>query len=256
MDYLALNVGDEDPNLKRRITVLIDKGIGHIVYLDEELNIQAAYAKELDKDSGSVMNRITDLECLMGFMQQSEKPTQEEKKCIVRIKNLLGEAFVRSYAGKDIISATRALDDAEVQIRRWNQEVSIRWYFCSALACSIVFMTLLIMVLVYRTSLITTLSENAVAIVAVGLLGSLGAFTSICLRHRQIILDANAGFAMHMIEACARIVVGVIAALVMILMVKGGLLLELVEMSPVGSKSPTSGRIKITHPGGRLCRLF
>lgn len=27
-------------------------------------------------------------------------------------------------------------------------------------------------------------------------------------------------------------------------------------MSPVESKSPTSGRIKITHPGGRLCRLF
>src|SRR5438105_820998 len=27
-------------------------------------------------------------------------------------------------------------------------------------------------------------------------------------------------------------------------------------LSPVVSKSPTSGRIKITHPGGRLCRLF
>jgi hypothetical protein len=29
-----------------------------------------------------------------------------------------------------------------------------------------------------------------------------------------------------------------------------------IELSPVESKSPTSGRIKITHPGGRLCKLF
>ena len=31
---------------------------------------------------------------------------------------------------------------------------------------------------------------------------------------------------------------------------------DVLTMSPVESKSPASGRIKITHPGGQLCRLF
>src|SRR6266496_4792149 len=36
----------------------------------------------------------------------------------------------------------------------------------------------------------------------------------------------------------------------------GGDTYTITLLSPVDSKSPTSGRIKITHPGGRLCRLF
>jgi hypothetical protein len=69
-----------------------------------------------------------------------------DKDRIKGIKRLLGEAFVRSYQGKDNKSATEALDDAEQAIRLWNQDVSSKWYFCSALAASSSFVLLLILI--------------------------------------------------------------------------------------------------------------
>jgi len=230
MNYQALNPGDTDPNLGRKITVVIDKGVGHIVYLDEDLNIQEAYAKDLDQATGRVVNRITALEGLMGFTQENEKQMQRNAKRIIRIKNLLGEAFARSYKG-DCASALQVLDDAEFEIRRWNQDVSSRWYFSSAVICATLFGAVLLIAQFYGSALTLAFGKNFLPIITVGLLGSLGAFASICMRHRGITLDANAGASVHTIEASARIFLGVVTALVMILMAKGGLLLELVEKS-------------------------
>jgi hypothetical protein len=146
------------------------------------------------------------------------------------IKRLLGEAFVRSYQGKDNKSATEALDDGEQAIRLWNQDVSSKWYFCSALAASSFFVLLLILI---RAPLFGFAPNDPLQLIlTVGFLGSIGAFASVCVRHRQLALDANMGFTIHIIEASARIFIGVVASAIMILLAKGGLILG--EVSKIG----------------------
>jgi hypothetical protein len=228
---MALKPGDVHEPLGKKIRVLIDKSGDHVVYLDEDLNIQWDQAKDLDKQTGLVVNRITHLEGLMGFMQRSDTQSKGEEKRIIAIKSLFGEAYARSYNTHDRESAAQALDDAELQIALWNREVSGRWYFCSALGATALCVVLLLFAQAYRSGITGALGDTAWTVITIGLFGSIGAFTSVCLRHRQLALDANAGLSVHVMEACGRIVIGVVSAMLMILLAKGGLILEIATKS-------------------------
>ncbi|MDX2218292.1 MAG: hypothetical protein SF172_04650 [Burkholderiales bacterium] len=131
----GLKVGDIDPWLGERIKVLIRKSTRHIVYLDENLDVQWWWGRaplKLEVIS-EVQAEVTRLSNDCSFLTRPEfatpwislkkRPDQDgaaaesARERLAEIRELLAEAIAHALDTSDLKSSKRILADAELQIQ-------------------------------------------------------------------------------------------------------------------------------------------
>jgi hypothetical protein len=220
-DYFKIEIGGSDPYCGKKVETLILRSSSFIVYLDEESVIQWSHACSVTSDFGCVINRVSILEAASDFLNGT--------KHLKPIRGMMGEAIARMLDGQDFKNASEILDQAEKLIQLRNREYSRRWFFASVLVSAAAFAFLFLFTVLEKNAFITLFSQNAFIVVTTGLLGSVGAVASVCIRNNDLHLDANAGLSLHVLEGFARVLIGVIAGVVLALLMKGGLVLEVVQ---------------------------
>jgi len=219
-----LKEGDIDPSLGKKIAVLILSADKFIVYLDERFDVQ--WTAKLDTwpaFAGTVLNRVSRLEGMAEFLRSHPQ--------FLSIKAMIGEGVARLLDADQLTDVSSVLDEAEKLIRLRNREYSRKWFFLSIFSPTVGAVILSLVVVFFRSDAVRFLGINGFEVVLSGLLGSLGALASVCLRNQKLTLDANAGFDLHVIEGVARVVVGMTAASLFVLMLNGGMILQLIPES-------------------------
>jgi hypothetical protein len=209
-----LREGDIDPALGKKIEVLIENGKDFIVYLDAELNIQYAVSPAYHTFSGSygeVLNKVAELEGLAdrSFMT---------KKQIKEYRCMIGAAIARMYENNAPAVIFAMLDRAEYFLKSRVTETARIWYLSSA-SIAIFFLLLAYIIL------LNYMQEKLIREFLSGvIIGAAGAYLSLIMNSRKIIVNPSSGKVIHFFESITRIIIGMISSFFVSLLVYSGIL--------------------------------
>ncbi len=224
-DYWGLSEGDPDPVLKKSIKVLIGKDKDFVVYLDDLLGIQWSDRRP-HWPRPEVLNKVARLEAESSFIT---KP-----KTLRDIRCQIGEGLVRALSEPDSEPdasksdmAMDILNAAEQWIILENRTVSRRWLTTAASVLGGTCAAALAL-----TVGLSNLAAWQLAF-ATAMAGGVGAWVSV-LNSRQTMdtIDARTGLSNHILEAFARVMVGVIGAFLLALLVQGEFVMKFVGSVP------------------------
>ena len=214
--FPSLKEGDLDPFLGKKVRVLIVTHEKYNVYLDETLCTQWYGRIPDDKDIGIALNELSKLESCSHFIT--------DEKILKPIRQQIAEGLVRALEGhKQLSSDMFKLIEKEISLR--NLEISWLWYFLGSAIPALISLTILIVFWVFRDYLRHFFGITAFTVAMCAMVGGLGAFLSIASRSTKITLDARAGITIHVTEGLARIITGLFAGALIVLLTKGGGLL-------------------------------
>ncbi|HXQ72654.1 MAG TPA: hypothetical protein VN844_19310 [Pyrinomonadaceae bacterium] len=209
--FSKLIEGDEELVHGKIIKCLICKHREYIVYLDNNYGVWwATDDKENCFDSpgaGEILNEVSYLE---GVDVSTLKSHQ-----VLAFRRMLGEAVARLLDVKDVKQAKRVLTYARDYIAARNAENVRLWYLsASGIATLVAGVTIWVIWLAqYRLHVGPKGIEFALAIGG----GALGAFLSILLRSESVPKDISAGKKLYYAEAIAKVLAGMIGALLVAL---------------------------------------
>lgn len=227
-DYWSLREGGTDPVLKKSIHVLIGKDKDFVVYLDDLLGIQWSDRRP-NWPRPEVLNKVARLEAESSFITNP--------KTLRDIRCQIGEGLVRALSeptARDSVPdapmgdmAMDILNAAEQWIILENRTVSRRWLTTAASVLGVTCAAAL--------ALTVGLSNFAgwQLAFATAMAGGIGAWVSV-LNSRQTMdtIDARTGRSNHILEAFARVMVGVIGAFLLALLVQGEFVMKFVGSVP------------------------
>ena len=217
-DYMNLMPDSIDPVLGQKIKIIILKTENGIVFIDDEMQIQWRGECSWANYGGKILNRVGHLEASCEFARR-------DSALYRRLKELIAEAIARLIDNDGEDACRTALDQAEYVIKLRNREYSRKWYYSSAFFISMPLGIFSIWTISSFNSESVTPTDTKLML-ACSSIGALGALASIAIRTNDLELDANAGKWLHIIEASARIMVGVISSFLAVLLVRSGLVLE------------------------------
>jgi hypothetical protein len=214
-DFMQLHEGDLERSLNKRIDSLIEATESFIVYLDEELFVEWSTNDRYDdfsKSFGEVSNAVAHLETLSISLLS--------KRQMKPFRRLLGEGMARSLDHEDS-GARKVIALAEDYLKARSMERARMWYLASSLAVTIVSFAIGVVVWLMNDGVDAGVQALAQSVP----FGALGAAISIITRTSKITLDAAAGALIHFVEGAARVVVGLVGALMLTLAVKSNLII-------------------------------
>ncbi len=225
-DFLSYCEGDIEPSLNKRIYMLIDAEKDYIVYLDDELFVEWSMTDsygQIPEGFGEIANRTGHLETLSMVLL---KP-----KHIKPFRRLLAEAMARVVGDRDLSKAQECIRMAEAFLKARSLERARTWYFMASFIIAGIASISAILLWVYRNEMTPVIGMNASEVILGALLGGVGGFMSILIRSKAIEMDASAGWQIHYLEGCARVIMGITAALFMALAVKANIVLGITKAS-------------------------
>ena len=210
MDFESLRVGDTDIELNKLVKLIIVQHADFIVYLDENWDTQwHVREREGPIRFGKVLNAVSGIELRSDFLRDDEP-------MFVRVRSLAGEALARAIDDRDETAAMVVIQQAEAIILKRNTELSRRWYYLAAQNFVFGFVVFAVFAWVTRNWIPwdVIIGRTAFNFIFCAAAGAVGALISIILRSQSIELDAMSGKLAHEIESRARIVTGMVAAMV------------------------------------------
>jgi hypothetical protein len=218
-EHYALKKGDLDPQLNKIIEEVVLNTNEFIVYVADDCSVQWRTTDDHTPSDhcGEVLNQVSLLEA------QSKFITDKHILCSIRCQ--IAEGLARCFSGQDREYSLAIFREIEAQLRARNKETSWKWYFESAyfvtLACIVSFGLLWL----FRDAAKYVVGVTAYEVVLGSLCGAIGALLSVTVRGNRLVLDANAGKAIHQLEGLSRVGAGLIGALFVSLGIKSGLIM-------------------------------
>lgn len=247
IDFSILKAGENDPYLNKYIHTLIIQDVNYIVYLDNQLNVQWNVNSNIKTPAlGLVQNKVAILQAKSDFIRPMigfkifAKITRNKCKdvldlysdpSLIRIRSLLGESIARIFDGHEVDHAQAVLNEAEKLISVKNAEYARDWYYNHATATLGGTIFLASMLWLARGPVTPFIGRTAFELSFCSLFGAMGAFVFIARRGQRIELDAISGPRIHKIEADARLGTGLVAAAIVNLAIKSGLLFGSISSS-------------------------
>ena len=209
--FSKLIEGKEEIVHGKVIKHLICKNRDYIVYLDDDLNVWWATDKDANcfdsPAAGEILNEVSYLE---GVDVSTLKVHQKEA-----FRRMLGEAVARLLDVKDAKEAKRVLTYARSYINARNAENVRLWYLSASAIATFVVGVAISLIWLARNQLQVGPKGVAYALGIGG--GALGAFLSILLRSESVPKDISAGKHLYYAEALAKVLAGMIGALLIAL---------------------------------------
>ncbi|MEX3693848.1 hypothetical protein AB3X91_33830 [Paraburkholderia sp. BR14263] len=220
--FLYLREGGYDHELDKQVRKIIFVEEKQAVYLDTRYDVQWL----LDRDDlsmsefGKVQTEVTYLELESSFLSGEKRP-------LLHVRSLLGEAYARVMQTGDAAAADAALAYARRILDQKNPDVSYGWYFGTTAWVGFgAFIAGFSLWLARRTEWISHgLGPTAFEILMCAIAGGLGALLSVAVRANNLKLNAVAGPRAHRYEALGRILVGMASASLLVLALKSRLFL-------------------------------
>jgi hypothetical protein len=220
--FLYLREGGYDPELGKWVRKIIFAGEKQAVYVDTRYDVQWL----LDRDDlpmsefGKVQTEVTYLELESSFLSG-------EKRALLHVRSLLGEAYARVMQTGEATAADTALAYARRILDQKNPDVSYGWYFGTAAWVGIGLLVAgFVLWLARDTDWVShRLGLTAFEILMCAIAGGLGALLSVAVRANSLKLNAVAGPRAHRYEAFGRILIGMASASLLVLALKSRLFL-------------------------------
>ncbi|MFM0496346.1 hypothetical protein [Paraburkholderia caledonica] len=220
--FLYLREGAYDHELGKRVRKIIFAEETQAVYVDSEYDVQWL----LDRDDfemsefGKVQTEVTYLELESSFLSG-------EKRALLHVRSLLGEAYARVMQTGDAAAADSALAYARHILKQKNPDVSYGWYFgTAAWTGAVAFIAGFVLWLARDTEWVShRLGLTALEMLMCAIAGGIGALVSVAVRANSLKLNAMAGRRAHRYEAFGRILVGMASAALLVLALKSRLFL-------------------------------
>lgn len=216
-DYRKYVEGKEEPYHGKVIKHLIQKHRDFVVYLDDELYVWWAIRDTYRPDwvnspsFGEVLNRVSFLEAV----ETSDIPQRQ----VTAFRRMLGEAVARLLDSQSVEQANKILDNATDYIIARNSESSRLWYLSASLATTAVVVLVILLLWTFRRY--TPLNPEGLNVLVGSGAGALGAFLSILLRSQTVPLDSSAGKKVYYFEGTAKILAGMIGAVLVAVSIEG-----------------------------------
>ncbi|WP_143134643.1 hypothetical protein [Burkholderia ubonensis] len=223
--HYLLKAGDVDPELNLKIKEVILSTEKFIVYLAEDCSIQwrTTDAHQQANHLPQVLNWVSSLEARTHFLASTSQ--------FLIIRRNIGELLARGLDNYPPEYARAKYREVTKEVVARNKEMSWSWYFTSAYcvtaACAVVAAGMWLL----RTPIRNVIGNDAMAVTLASLFGAIGALLSATTRGNRLIMDANAGKALHRQEGLSRIGTGLGGALLVALAIKSGLILGGVHFS-------------------------
>jgi hypothetical protein len=226
-DYNSFCEGDTEPHLCKKIHSLVYKQKEFIVYLDEELYVEWAYAENDEegdaelakflksKEAGEALNRVQELQALpIGHLHREQQQAY---------RMLIGEAVARVLQ-ENAAASRQALEKAHQLLLARNAEMS-RWWYLRACIITAGSITLLVAILWYfRDGVTPRLTTPVFQMVMNAGAGAMGALLSVLLSTRVASSEAASSEYIHNFLGAAKILAGTLGAVVIGLALRSGLL--------------------------------
>lgn len=217
--HYDLTEGDLDPELNKVVRTIILVTYDFIVYLDSDLDVQWHFVDDYEPPEyfGDVSGDATILETRSSFIK--------DKKKLSDVRRLIAEAIAQCLHKQPQSVSSLLLAAAEQKVQVRNRESSWLWYFGCAGSLSLVCIFLIFILWIFRLCFVTYLGNTGFEVVLGALCGPVGALLSAGSRANRLVMDANAGPSLHVLEGLSRVVVGLVGASLLALAIKGGLIM-------------------------------
>jgi hypothetical protein len=212
--------GEQEPHFHTTVECIILTAPDFVVWLDRRLDTYWVVDDGYDSfaiDFGKVLLRLAEVESIpIGML-----PRDKQLSC----RRLVAEAVARALDDRKVDAALGVLDKAEAMIRTRLAETARVWYLCSGLfgiaaGSAVAALAFAIGDIEFATAFSST-AGFAIPLC----FGTIGAGFSLISRMGSFPADPSAGRLPHALEATARLVVGTIGALLVVLATFGGVLL-------------------------------
>lgn len=233
------NVGETFTPLGLNIRNLIISSPDYIVFLDDDFNTQWKVERSFkhnETELGRILTHVSILEAKSDFILRPSRiqamkrffgcsSNQESVDPVFRrIRNLLGEAVARILDSDGTESADLALNAAASLISAKNAEYSRGRYYGYALPFSVAAGALALIIWVTKKWTIPVLGVTGFEISFCSMFGAIGAFAFAARRGERVDVDAIFSASIQWVEADARLSTGIVAAALVSLAIKTGLL--------------------------------
>mgnify|MGYP001037253028 CR=1 FL=1 len=232
LDYSKFHEGDTDPSTGKIIRKLIMNTTDYIVYLDQDYRIQwettdnylASKGNKYSDLFGEVITKVTELE---GLSEVSVLPEAQKRE----YRTLLGSAITMMLEKEKDAVIRGVLREADRYLNDRMTELARKWYLLSSSGVTLLACIAFMLLWVFRDGAESIFQARAVDVMLGTGLGALGALFSIITRSSKLRVNVSAGRAIHYIEGTARVVVGMIGALLVALAIEAGMFLGVINTS-------------------------
>lgn len=218
-DHYQLKAGDIDPELNKTIGEIVLSTNHFIVYVDSEQAVQwrTTDHHKMPEYCGEVLNMVAALEAKSQFISNP--------LALRVVRRRIGEGLARCLDGHPKENSIAALREVELELEIRNKEIAWKWYFLSAMKLTAVLVAIFAVLWLLRNQARALVGSAAFEVILGSICGALGALLSVISRSNRLIMDANAGKALHQLEGLSRIGAGLIGALLVALSIKAGIIL-------------------------------
>ena len=217
--HYHLKAGDVDPELNKTIEEIVLSTNDFIVYVDSEQAVQwrTTDHHKMPEYCGEVLNMVAALEAKSQFISAPQ--------ALRVVRRRIGEGLARCLDGYPHENSLAALREVELELKIRNKEISWKWYFLSAMKLTAILVACFAILWLSRDYARACVGAAAFEVILGTICGALGALLSVMSRSNRLIMDANAGKALHQLEGLSRIGAGLIGALLVALAIKAGIIL-------------------------------
>jgi hypothetical protein len=212
-------VNEAAPRFKVTISQIIFITDDFIVFLDTNRDTYwwctERYGKALPSTIAPILNRVAELEAIPIDSLPHERR--------LAFRTLVAEGVARALEQRDPASAVAAHDRAEAYVKDRLKEVTRSWYLTVAILGLCI--SGLLMALLQCAGVAGWIGRPATDFSVQLLAGCLGSGFSIITRVGGLQLDPAAGRSLHLKEAFARLLAGIVGALVVRLAISSGQIL-------------------------------
>jgi hypothetical protein len=211
--FARLKEGDQELVHGKKIEHLICKHRDYIVYLDSDLYVFWAIDDDFKKDwknysqFGEVVNEVSYLEAI----DVTSLPTHQ----VASYRRMLGEAVARLLDTQNPDQAKAVLEKARSYINARSSENARLWYLTASLQATAG--AVIVVLLIWAAKAYLPLGFRTLSIILGVGAGALGAFLSILLRSHTVPLDISASKRLYRFEGFAKVLAGMIGALLVAL---------------------------------------
>lgn len=228
-DTLAeIEQGKDDPWLKRTVVVLVRKSTRHVVYLDQNNDVQWWWARRPDDTAGisQVQAEVTRLSNDSSFlrhlefatpwlsrMQPADQSNREALAATARerlgeIRALLAEAIAHALDTNDLPACQKILKEAELQIVLEKDRRCRPMFIEYFLAFTLLALSILAVTWSLHYTRVVVVQSFVVNWLSAGAAGVFGALISAVSRSAELKLEPRSGRSGLRTEALARAILG------------------------------------------------
>lgn len=217
-DYSLLREHDKEPDTGKIIGKIIMNDHDYIVFLEEngdlEWSVWPERAAKIDSDIfGEVVSKVTELEGLSETFDMSEQQKMESKI-------LLGAALVLMFEKAKAQPIREVLKKAETYVTDRMTEAARKWYLSTSSLVTLVAIIGMFLIALLHSRVTDFIGPTGYDVLLGTGMGAIGALISVITRSNKLFVSLSAGRTIHRLEAGARVIVGMLGALLIALAVK------------------------------------